>query len=51
MLWRAIIKGDLKEIREASKSLNVEDMFPLLSAMVSGRSWQSVKQGKKSADF
>ena len=45
LLWRAIIKGDLKEIRQASSYLGVEDMFPLLSAMVSGRSWQSVKQG------
>ena len=45
-LWKALIKGDLKAIRRAAKYLNVEDMFPLLSAMVSGRSWQSVKQGE-----
>ena len=47
-LWKALIKGDLKAIRQAAKFLNVEDMFPLLSAMVSGRSWQSVKQGELS---
>ena len=50
-LWKALIKGDLKAIRQAAKYLNVEDMFPLLSAMVSGRSWQSVKQGEKKNNF
>jgi len=45
LLWRSLINGDLSNIRVAARYLNVEDMFPLLSAMVSGRSWQSVKQG------
>jgi len=45
LLWKSLINGDQGNIRVAARYLNVEDMFPLLSAMVSGRSWQSVKQG------
>lgn len=50
MLWRSMIRGDQKSLRKASAALNVESMFPLLAAMVSGRSWQSVKQGLKNTE-
>jgi len=50
LLWKSIIKGDLPKIRLAARFLNVEDFFPLLSAMVSGRSWQSVKQGLENTE-
>ena len=46
LLWKGIIEGNLSSIRMAARKLNVEDLFPLLSAMVAGRSWQSIKQGK-----
>jgi len=50
MLWRSMIRGDEKSLRKSSAALNVESMFPLLAAMVSGRSWQSVKQGLKNTE-
>ncbi|PVU97627.1 hypothetical protein BB561_000445 [Smittium simulii] len=47
-LWRSLLKGNEKEIRDISFKLTGNDLYEILSTLVTGRSWKSVSSGNLS---
>ncbi|KAL7992601.1 hypothetical protein Chor_016857, partial [Crotalus horridus] len=44
-LWQALIKADVKQIKQYSQLLGAGDLYPLFACMLTARSWESVNRG------
>ena len=44
-LWQSILRRDEHDMREHSRRLGIEKMYPLFICIVTGRSWDAVTQG------
>ncbi|XP_039207535.1 aarF domain-containing protein kinase 1 isoform X3 [Crotalus tigris] len=44
-LWQALIKADVKQIKQYSQRLGAGDLYPLFACMLTARSWESVNRG------
>ena len=44
-LWQSILRRDEHDMKEHSRRLGIEKMYPLFICIVTGRSWEAVTHG------
>jgi len=50
-LWKSLMLADLKGIKESCKSLGVEDMYPLVAAMLTARPFDEIMERSKTGSL
>ena len=45
-LWKAVIDGDMKSVKRACADLGVPDLYEIMSAVLTQRSWEAISGGR-----